>query len=164
MVKSFLAHCSHLKIDWIIVTQKYTPQTTQIELSNTNSLKAMAPSPTPRQRDMSPLTISFPHSIDTDTSIVIITFSCSLRWDGAVDPTRTEQSTLAHSCYEFTEEQIWIAGETCLFHIWPTKPAGGLASWKLARRAAAAASKELRFWLTRPANAMPWDDYLKKIS
>jgi len=44
-----------------------------------------------------------------------------------------------------------------LFHIWPMNPACGLESWKLARLAAAAASVELRFWLTRPAKATPWE-------
>jgi hypothetical protein len=49
--------------------------------------------------------------------------------------------------------------DTYLFHIWPMNPACGLESWKLARLAAAAASVELRFWLTRPAKATPWEGY-----
>lgn len=47
---------------------------------------------------------------------------------------------------------------THLFHIWPKNPACGFESWKLARRAAAAASVELRFWLTSPAKVIPSED------
>jgi len=58
----------------------------------------------------------------------------------------------------FTKAVESSKNETYLFHIWPMNPAWGLESWKLARRAAAAASMELRFWLTRPAKATPWED------
>ena len=45
--------------------------------------------------------------------------------------------------------------QTYEFHIWPRKPGAGFCSSKLALRALADMSAELRFWFRRPEKRSP---------